>query len=60
MRITDAERGARMALNIAEMYVRQLDLWPDSLPQQFDFWLSVRAAALDQLDECYLLRRSLA
>ncbi|AWG45318.1 hypothetical protein XFFB_08235 [Xylella fastidiosa] len=60
MRITDTERGARMALNIAEMYVRQLDLWPDSLPQQFDFWLSVRAAALDQLDECYLLGRSLA
>ncbi|ARO68512.1 hypothetical protein B9J09_08500 [Xylella fastidiosa subsp. pauca] len=59
MRITDTERGARMALNIAEMYVHQLDLWPDSLPQQFDFWLSVRAAALDQLDECYLLRRSL-
>ncbi|ALR04616.1 hypothetical protein XFPR_08340 [Xylella fastidiosa] len=60
MRITDTERGARMALNIAEMYVCQLDLWPDSLPQQFDFWLFVRAAALDQLDECYLLRRSLA
>ncbi|MDD0927857.1 hypothetical protein LOD59_09500 [Xylella fastidiosa subsp. multiplex] len=59
MRITDTERGARMALNIAEMYVRQLDLWSDSLPQQFDFWLFVRAAALDQLDECALLRQSL-
>ncbi|MGY0342150.1 hypothetical protein [Xylella fastidiosa] len=59
MRIADTERGARMALDIAEMYVRQMDLWPDSLPQQFDFWMSVRAAALHQLDECYLLRRSL-
>ncbi|KQH73133.1 hypothetical protein [Xylella fastidiosa] len=58
MRITDTERGARMALSIAEMYVRQLDFWPDSLPQQFDFWSSVRAAALDQLDECVLLRRA--
>ncbi|WP_267463632.1 hypothetical protein [Xylella fastidiosa] len=34
-----------MALNIAEMYVRQLDFWEDTLPQQFDFWMSVRAAA---------------
>ncbi|ACB92427.1 hypothetical protein D1605_005055 [Xylella fastidiosa subsp. fastidiosa] len=59
MRITDTERGARMALNIAEMYVHQLELWPDSLSQQFDFWMSVRAAALEQLDECYLLRQSL-
>ncbi|HHW4668546.1 hypothetical protein [Xylella fastidiosa] len=59
MRITDTERGARMALNIAEMYVRQMDFWEDTLPQQFDFWLSVRAAALDQLDECVLLRQSL-
>lgn len=58
MRITDTERGARMALNIAEMYVRQLDLWPHSLPQQFDFWMSVRSAALEQLDECVLLRQS--
>ncbi|MDC7970763.1 hypothetical protein PRA06_08530 [Xylella fastidiosa subsp. multiplex] len=48
-----------MALNIAEMYVRQLDFWEDTLPQQFDFWMSVRAAALDQLDECVLLRQTL-
>ncbi|MDC7969579.1 hypothetical protein PRA06_02210 [Xylella fastidiosa subsp. multiplex] len=48
-----------MALNIAEMYVRQLDFWEDTLPQQFDFGMSVRAAELDQLDECYLLRQSL-
>ncbi|MDD0930088.1 hypothetical protein LOD74_08900 [Xylella fastidiosa subsp. multiplex] len=47
-----------MALNIAEMYVRQLDFWEDTLPQQFDFWMSVRSAALEQLDECVLLRQS--
>ncbi|MGY4697411.1 hypothetical protein XfCFBP8356_009400 [Xylella fastidiosa subsp. sandyi] len=58
MRITDTERGARMALNIAEMYVCQMDFWEDTLPQQFDFWMSVRSAALEQLHECVLLRQS--
>ncbi|AIC13713.1 hypothetical protein [Xylella fastidiosa] len=47
MRITDTERGARIALKIAEMYVRQMDFWEDTLPQQFDFWMSVRSAALE-------------
>nr|WP_235443632.1 hypothetical protein [Xylella fastidiosa] len=47
-----------MALNIAEMYVCQMDFWEDTLPQQFDFWMSVRSAALEQLHECVLLRQS--
>ncbi len=49
-----------MALNIAEMYVRQLDFWEDTLPQQFDFWMSVRADGIQiNSDECVLLRQTL-
>ncbi|MCD8462046.1 hypothetical protein, partial [Xylella taiwanensis] len=61
MRITDTERGARMALEIADIQAlrsSQFDLF-EVIPDQLEFWSHVRIAALDQLDECALLRQAL-
>ncbi|AXI83454.1 hypothetical protein LPH50_11390 [Xylella taiwanensis] len=58
MRITDTERGARVALEIADIHALQFDLF-EVIPDQLEFWSDIRVAALDQLDECALLRQVL-
>ncbi|AXI83599.1 hypothetical protein LPH50_00265 [Xylella taiwanensis] len=58
MRITDTERGARMALEVADIRALQFDLF-EVIPDQLEFWSDIRVAALDQLDECALLRQVL-
>jgi hypothetical protein len=51
-RITDTERGARIALDEA-LHVLHPDLFPDMLPQgEQDMWWSILNAARFQLAEC--------
>lgn len=53
-RPTDTLRGARMAFDIADDLASQPDLFSDAPPTEF--WLAIRAAASEQLDECAALR----
>jgi hypothetical protein len=52
-RPTDTFRGARMAFDQAEDLASQPDLFTDAPPTEF--WLAIRAAAFDQLEECAAL-----
>jgi hypothetical protein len=53
-RITDTERGARLALSAAAAALIQPDLFGSVLP--VEFWRDIETAANDQLDECDALR----
>lgn len=53
-RITDTERGARIASDMAAARIMQPDLFGDAL--SLDFWEAVYDAAEDQLIECMALR----
>lgn len=57
-RITDTERGARMALDIAHPLATQLGLFGD-VPG-YEFWDAIEAAAAEQLHECRALREAMA
>ena len=57
-RITDAERGARLALDIAVLARMQPDMFDGGLPDAF--WHGIEMAAHDQLDECIALRAVLS
>lgn len=48
-RPTDAQRGARLAFDIAVDVLTQPDLFADTPPTEF--WESIRAAAFAQLEE---------
>jgi hypothetical protein len=52
-RPTDAERGARIAYDLADDLASQPDLFGDAPPNEF--WLAIRAAATAQLDDCAAL-----
>ena len=56
MRITDTERGARMALEAAGAIVVQGDLFNDD----FDLWASIYLAALEAEAEERLCRQAMA
>ncbi|HHW4679739.1 MAG TPA: hypothetical protein ACQGQH_10015 [Xylella sp.] len=58
MRVSDVERGARMALKTAYACMCQPDLFDDA-PEQLDFWRAVHEAALEQLQECEASGRTL-
>ncbi|MCD8459089.1 hypothetical protein [Xylella taiwanensis] len=47
-----------MALEVADIRALQFDLF-EVIPDQLEFWSDIRVAALDQLDECALLRQVL-
>lgn len=49
-RITDIQRGARIALDIAAAHLIQPDLFGDALSREF--WQAIESAANDQLDDC--------
>ena len=49
-RITDVQRGARIALEVAAAHLVQPDLFADAIPR--DFWQDIERAANDQLDDC--------
>lgn len=53
-RTTDVERGAWMAFDACIQKIFQPDLFGDVLPP--DFWRSIQAASIDQLDECNALK----
>ena len=53
-RITDTERGARIALDIASARILQPHMFGDR--PDYAFWQSVRIAAQEQLIECKALR----
>ena len=53
-RVSDVERGARLALQIAAGRRDQPDLFPDSLGPTF--WQGIVVAACAQLDDCAAMR----
>lgn len=55
-RPTDTERGARLALDIAELKVHQPDLFLDAL--SVDFWRDIANAAAVTVAECRLLKEA--
>lgn len=54
-RITDTERGARIAAAIADQRLAQPDLFDDTAATE-QLWLPILDAAHAQLDECASLR----
>ena len=57
-RPTDAERGARIALEICDEQIRQPDLFPGALDAPF--WLEIHHAAVAELHDADLLRLAVA
>lgn len=57
-RITDTERGARLALTIAVENILQPDLF--ATPGMLAFWQQIECAANDALDECAWSRQAIA
>lgn len=55
-RPTDAERGARLALDICDRQIRQPDLFPGALDA--GFWLEIHHAAVAELLDVDLLRQA--
>lgn len=55
-RISDTERGARIALDVSRQYYAQPDLFGAALGEEF--WLAIYAASVDQLCECAAYRES--
>lgn len=49
-RPTDAQRGARLAYEVALDALTQPDLFSDAPPTEF--WEAIRAAAFAQLEDC--------
>ncbi|MCD9030373.1 hypothetical protein LDO32_01310 [Luteimonas sp. Y-2-2-4F] len=56
-RITDTERGARIALAMAEQLGMQPDLYADALP--VEFWHAIADAARLELDDQHALRAAI-
>ena len=57
-RITDTERGARIALSVAVQNILQPDLFNDG--PSLAFWQQIECAANDALDECAWARQATA
>lgn len=57
-RTTDTERGARIALALAEPKALQPDLFADAIPA--DYWHEIASAARDALAECTALKEARA
>lgn len=58
-RITDTERGARIALDIAAQNILQPKLFANDGPA-LEFWQGIECAANDTLDECAWSRQAMA
>ncbi|CAN7348063.1 hypothetical protein LJR168_002001 [Pseudoxanthomonas sp. LjRoot168] len=59
-RTTDTERGARIALDIAQTKRIQRDLFPSRRAPSLKFWREVERIATEQIDECRALREARA
>lgn len=57
-RTTDTERGAKIALDVAQTKRIQRDLFPSRRAPSLKFWREIERIAEEQLQECRGLREA--